>query len=141
MAAKKRPTKGARNSAAGRTRKGFTAEERAAMRNRVQELKAESSSEGKAEGESSVLEKIAAMAPHDRAMAERLHVLIKTNAPVLAPRLWYGMPAYAKGGDVREATSSASFRMRKNSRRVTRRSASATKLLSTKGRCGLWPSP
>ena len=100
MAAKKRPTKGTQNSAASGTSKGFTAEERAAMRNRVQELKGESRRAGKAEDESAVLEKIAAMAPHDRALAERLHALIKTNVPVLAPKLWYGMPAYAKDGDV-----------------------------------------
>src|SRR5919108_6375849 len=74
---------------------GFTAEERAAMRERSRELKA-----GKADGESDVLEKIAEMAEPDRAMAERLHALIKASAPGLSPRTWYGMPAYAKDGNV-----------------------------------------
>src|SRR4051812_16662169 len=72
--------------------KGFTAEEKAAMRERAKEAKA-------ATGEADVLEKIAEMAESDRAMAERLHELIKTTAPELAPKTWYGMPAYAKDGD------------------------------------------
>jgi uncharacterized protein YdhG (YjbR/CyaY superfamily) len=76
---------------------GFTAEERAAMRERAQELKAAA---GKADGESAVLEKIAEMPQPDRAMAERLHAIIKASAPVLAPRTWYGMPAYARDGKV-----------------------------------------
>jgi hypothetical protein len=71
--------------------KGFTDEERAAMKERVQELKAD-----KADGESSVLAKIAAMPEPDRTMAMRLHAIIKASAPGLSPRLWYGMPAYAK---------------------------------------------
>jgi uncharacterized protein YdhG (YjbR/CyaY superfamily) len=75
--------------------KGFTAEERAAMKERVQELKA-----GKADGESAVLAKIAAMPEPDRAMAKRLHAIIKASAPALAPKLWYGMPAYAKDDKV-----------------------------------------
>ena len=75
--------------------KGFTDEERAAMRDRVRELKGEES-----EGEASVLAKIAAMREPDRAMAKRLHATIKASAPTLAPRLWYGMPAYAKDGKV-----------------------------------------
>ena len=75
--------------------KGFTDEERAAMRERARELKA-----GKADGESDVLAKIAEMAEPDRAMAERLHALIKASAPALSPRTWYGMPAYAKDGKV-----------------------------------------
>jgi uncharacterized protein YdhG (YjbR/CyaY superfamily) len=74
---------------------GFTAEERAAMRERARELKA-----GKADGESEVLAKIAELPEPDRAMAERLHALIKSSAPDLSPRTWYGMPAYAKEGKV-----------------------------------------
>ena len=81
----------------GKASKGFTAEERAAMRERAKELKAASS---KADAESDVLAKIAEMQDSDRAMAERLHALIKANAPELSPRLWYGMPAYAKQGKV-----------------------------------------
>jgi uncharacterized protein YdhG (YjbR/CyaY superfamily) len=75
----------------------FSAEERAAMKERVQEQKAAAL---KADGESAVLEKIAEMPEPDRAMAERLHAVIKANAPALSPKLWYGMPAYAKDGNV-----------------------------------------
>jgi hypothetical protein len=75
--------------------KGFTAEERAAMKERSRELKA-----GKGDGESDVLAKIAEMPEPDRGIAERLHALIKGSAPELSPRTWYGMPAYAKGGMV-----------------------------------------
>ena len=78
--------------------KGFTAEERAAMKELIQERKRASS--GKADGESDVLAKIAAMPAADRAMAERLHAIIKANAPALSPRTWYGMPAYARDGNV-----------------------------------------
>jgi uncharacterized protein YdhG (YjbR/CyaY superfamily) len=77
--------------------KGFSAEERAAMRERAKELKA---SEDKADRERDVLAKIAEMPKPDRDMAKRLHAIIKANAPDLAPRTWYGMPAYAKGDDV-----------------------------------------
>ena len=77
----------------------FTDEERAAMRERAQELKARPGA-GKADGESDVLAKIAEMQEPDRAMAERLHAIIKASAPSLSPRLWYGMPAYAKDGKV-----------------------------------------
>jgi uncharacterized protein YdhG (YjbR/CyaY superfamily) len=87
----------AEKKAAKKSAKGFTAEEKAAMRERARELKAATS---KAEAESDVLAKIAEMPEPDRAMAERLHALIKDSAPDLAPRTWYGMPAYAKGGDV-----------------------------------------
>jgi uncharacterized protein YdhG (YjbR/CyaY superfamily) len=73
--------------------KGFTAEERAAMRERARELKAAA---GKADAEKDVLEKIAEMREPDRAMAERLHAIIKASAPTLSPKTWYGMPAYAK---------------------------------------------
>ena len=82
---------------------GFTAEERAAMKERAQELKA-SAGRGpradKAEGERAVLAKIAAMPEPDRGIGERLHAVIRANAPVLAPKLWYGMPAYARDGKV-----------------------------------------
>jgi uncharacterized protein YdhG (YjbR/CyaY superfamily) len=74
---------------------GFTAEERAALRERARELKA-----GKGDGESAVLAKIAEMPEPDRAVATRLHALVKASAPALEPRTWYGMPAYAKDGKV-----------------------------------------
>jgi uncharacterized protein YdhG (YjbR/CyaY superfamily) len=82
--------------------KGFTDEEKAAMRNRAQELKAEArANKDKAEGESAVLAAIAAMQEPDRAMAKRLHAIIKASAPALSPKTWYGMPAYAnKDGKV-----------------------------------------
>jgi uncharacterized protein YdhG (YjbR/CyaY superfamily) len=77
---------------------GFTAEERAAMRERAKELKAEAR---KADGERAVLAKIAEMRGSDRAMAERLHEIVKASAPALSPKTWYGMPAYAnKDGKV-----------------------------------------
>jgi uncharacterized protein YdhG (YjbR/CyaY superfamily) len=87
----------------GKASKGFTDEERAAMRERAQELKAgarRGSRAGEADGESDVLAKIAEMPEPDRAMAERLHAIIKASAPALSPRTWYGMPAYAKDGKV-----------------------------------------
>ncbi|HEX7605109.1 MAG TPA: DUF1801 domain-containing protein [Usitatibacter sp.] len=83
--------------------KGFTDEERAAMRERAQELKAPARRgprAGKANGESDVLAKIAEMPESDRAMAERLHAIVKASAPALSPRTWYGMPAYAQEGKV-----------------------------------------
>jgi uncharacterized protein YdhG (YjbR/CyaY superfamily) len=83
--------------------KGFTDEEPAAMRERGQELKAAARRgprAGKADGESAVLAKIAEMPEPDRVMAERLHAIIKASAPALSPRTWYGMPAYAKDGNV-----------------------------------------
>ena len=76
---------------------GFTAEEKAAMKERARELKAEKS---KADGESDVLAKIAEMPKADRAMATRIHKIVKASAPDLTPRTWYGMPAYAKDGKV-----------------------------------------
>jgi uncharacterized protein YdhG (YjbR/CyaY superfamily) len=81
---------------------GFTDEERAAMKERAQELKAarRGPRAGKADGESDVLAKIAEMPEADRAIAERLHALVKASAPALSPRTWYGMPAYAKDGKV-----------------------------------------
>jgi uncharacterized protein YdhG (YjbR/CyaY superfamily) len=81
--------------------KGFTDEERAAMKERAKEQKAEArANKKKAEGESDVLAKIAEMPEPDRAMAERLHEIVKANAPALSPKTWYGMPAYAKDGKV-----------------------------------------
>ena len=83
--------------------KGFTEEERVAMKERAQELKAEARRgprAKKADGEGDVLAKIAEMPEPDRAMAERLHAIIKASAPALSPRTWYGMPAYAKDGNV-----------------------------------------
>ena len=77
--------------------KGFTAEERAAMKDRVKEMKAGA---GETEGESAVLAKIAEMAEPDRTMGKRVHALIMSSAPGLSPRLWYGMPAYAKDDKV-----------------------------------------
>src|SRR5215217_2684013 len=81
--------------------KGFTAEEQAAMRERSKELKAEArASKNRAEGESDLLAKIAEMPEPDRAMAERIHAIVKASAPDLSPKTWYGMPAYAKDGKV-----------------------------------------
>ncbi len=80
---------------------GFTDEERAAMKERAKELKAEArANKNRAEGESDVLAKIAEMSEPDRAMATRIHEIIKASAPVLSPKTWYGMPAYAKDGKV-----------------------------------------
>jgi uncharacterized protein YdhG (YjbR/CyaY superfamily) len=89
--------KAADNAAKNATASGktFTDEERAAVRERSRELRA-----GKADGETAVLAAIAAMPGPDRALAERVHALIKASAPALAPRTWYGMPAYAKDGKV-----------------------------------------
>jgi uncharacterized protein YdhG (YjbR/CyaY superfamily) len=105
MAEQKTQTKQARKPAKS-TRgaaKGFTDEERAAMKERAQELKRAArrgTGAGKADGESDLLAKIGEMQDSDRAMAERLHAIIKASAPALAPRTWYGMPAYAKDGSV-----------------------------------------
>ena len=102
MPEKKPAKKHARKSstsatATGNTSKTFTDEERAAMREHVRELRAAG---GKAEEESAVLAKIAAMPTADRTMAERVHAIITASAPGLSPKLWYGMPAYAKDGNV-----------------------------------------
>src|SRR5262245_55448571 len=86
-------------TATGTKPTGLTEEERAAMRERLQEVRAEArrgSRSGAADGESDVLAKIAELPEADRAMAERLHAIIKANAPALSPKTWYGMPAYAK---------------------------------------------
>ena len=98
MSAKKATQKSAKSTtASGKKSKGFTDEERAAMKERAQELKAEAR---KADGESAVLAKIAEMQEADRSMAKRLHAIIKASAPALSPKTWYGMPAYAKDGKV-----------------------------------------
>jgi uncharacterized protein YdhG (YjbR/CyaY superfamily) len=100
--AKKRTQQSAKRTT-GKSSKGFTDEERAAMRERAQELKTEARRgrrAAKADGESDVLAKIAEMQGPDRAMAERLHAVVQSSAPVLSPRTWYGMPAYAKDGKV-----------------------------------------
>ncbi len=100
MAERKAVTKGTKKSAkstTGKALKGFTDEERLAIRERAGELKAAA---GKADAESAVLAKIATMPAPDRAMGKRLHAIIKASAPVLSPKLWYGMPAYAKDGKV-----------------------------------------
>ena len=96
MAESKSATKRATTKRTGST-KGFTAEERAAMKERAQELKAEAA---KADGESALLAKIAEMKGSDRTMAKRLHAIVKASAPSLSPKTWYGMPAYAKDGKV-----------------------------------------
>src|SRR5947207_6558551 len=106
MAERKPAKKATQKSAKGTTginkrSKGFTDEERAAMKARAHELKAEArANKNKADGESDVLAKIAAMQGPDRAMAKRLHAIIKASAPALSPKTWYGMPAYAKDGKV-----------------------------------------
>src|SRR5579871_3396974 len=90
-------------TAIDKTSKGFTDEERAAMKERAQELKAEARRgprTDKADGESEVLAKIAEMPEPDRAIGERLHAIIKASAPMLSPKLWYGMPAYARDGKI-----------------------------------------
>ena len=101
---KKRTQKSAKSTtASGKTSKGFTNEERSAMKERAQEMKAEARRgprADKADGENAVLAKIAEMPEPDRAMAKRLHAIIKASAPALSPKTWYGMPAYAKDGKV-----------------------------------------
>jgi uncharacterized protein YdhG (YjbR/CyaY superfamily) len=105
--AKRKPAKKGTQRSAGRTTgkasRGFTDEERAAMKERVQELKA-AARRGprghKADGDSDVLAKIADMPEPDRAIADRIHVIVRASAPALSPRTWYGMPAYAKNGNV-----------------------------------------
>jgi hypothetical protein len=103
MAEKKGTQKSAKSTKAiGKTSKGFTDEERAAMREHAREVKREGrrGSADEADGENEVLAQIAAMPEPDRALGERLHAIIKANAPTLSPRTWYGMPAYAKDGKV-----------------------------------------
>ncbi len=93
--AEKSPKSAKSTTATSKKSKGFTDEERAAMKEHIQEQKA-----GKADGESAVLAKIATMSEPDRAMAKRLHEIIMKSAPALSPRTWYGMPAYARDGNV-----------------------------------------
>jgi uncharacterized protein YdhG (YjbR/CyaY superfamily) len=104
MSLKKGTRKSTRSTTTiGKKYKGFSDEERAAMKERAQELKAEARRgprADKADGESDVLAKIAAMQEPDRTMAKRLHAIIKASAPALSPKTWYGMPAYAKDGKV-----------------------------------------
>jgi uncharacterized protein YdhG (YjbR/CyaY superfamily) len=108
MAERKPAMKGTKKSAtsatkkAGEASKAFTDEERAAMKERAQELKADAGRgpRAKKDGEGDVLAKIAAMPEPDRTMAKRLHAIVKASAPALSPRTWYGMPAYAKDGKV-----------------------------------------
>ena len=118
-------------TATGTKFEGFTDEERGAMKDRAQELKAAARRgprAGKADGESEVLAKIAEMPGQDRALAERIHAIVKASAPALSPRTWYGMPAYIKDGNVVCFFQS------------TRRSASATRRTSTTAPCGRPPS-
>ena len=107
--AERKPTKRATQKSVkgktvtGKVQKGFTDEERAAMKARVQEVKGAARrgpGADKADGESAVLAKIAEMPERDRSIAKRLHEVITANAPVLSPKTWYGMPAYAKDGNV-----------------------------------------
>jgi uncharacterized protein YdhG (YjbR/CyaY superfamily) len=101
--ARAKGTKKPAKSNTGKASNGFTDEERAAMRERAQELKAAARPDPSAEkavGESAVLAKIAGMPEADRALAERLHAIIRASAPALTPKLWYGMPAYARDGKV-----------------------------------------
>jgi uncharacterized protein YdhG (YjbR/CyaY superfamily) len=106
MSPKKDTQKSAKSTTAiNKKSKGFTGEERAAMKERAQELKAEArrgprAKKDKEDGESEVLAKVAEMPEPDRAMAKRLHAIIKASAPALSPKTWYGMPAYAKDGKV-----------------------------------------
>lgn len=98
MSARKSTPKTTKSTtAASKKAQGFTAEERAAMKERARELKAEAE---KADGESAVLAKIAEMPEPERTLATRLHALIKASAPGLAPKTWYGMPAYAREGKI-----------------------------------------
>ncbi len=102
MSARKTTQKSAkRTTASDRKSGGFTDEERAAMKERARELKAEArANKNRAEGERDLLAAIAAMKEPDRAMAQRLHAIVEATAPTLWPKTWYGMPAYAKDGKV-----------------------------------------
>jgi uncharacterized protein YdhG (YjbR/CyaY superfamily) len=95
MATQKKAAK--RSTAQGKASSGFTAEERAAMRERARELKTEAN---RADAEAALLAKIAEMPEHDRSMAERLHAAVTAAAPALSPKTWYGMPAYARDGKI-----------------------------------------
>jgi hypothetical protein len=131
------PRKAAETSVRRTTGKGsqlLTAEERAAMRETLNERRRARS--GEADGESDVLAKIAEMPEPDRVMAERLHAIIKASAPTLTPRTWYGMPAYAKDGYV-----VCFFQSGQSSSRDTRRSASNRPQTSTRVIFGQPPLP
>ena len=108
---KKSTRQSAKKTTASKKSKGFTAEERAAMKERAKELRAEAD---KADGEKDVLAKIAEMPAPDRAMAKRIHAIVKANAPDLSPKTWYGMPAYAneQGKVVCFFTAAAKFKSR-----------------------------
>jgi uncharacterized protein YdhG (YjbR/CyaY superfamily) len=132
MSAEKAPQQSARGD---KTSQGFTDEERAAMKERAREVKAEArASKNRAEGERDLLAKIAEMPGADRALAERVHAIVSASAPDLMPKTWYGMPAYARDGKV------VSFRARTSSTRGMRPSASATRRTSTRAPCGRPPS-
>jgi uncharacterized protein YdhG (YjbR/CyaY superfamily) len=100
MSAQKATQKSAKRTGASKKSTGLTEDERAAMKERLRELKAEGRRGSKADGESDLLAKIAEMPGPDRAKAERVHEIIKASAPDLSPKTWYGMPAYAKDGKV-----------------------------------------
>jgi uncharacterized protein YdhG (YjbR/CyaY superfamily) len=101
MSTKKTTQRSAKSTTADKKSKGFTAEERAAMKERAQELKAEARADrDRAAGERDLLAKVAEMPEPDRAMGERLHAIVTNSAPALSPKTWYGMPAYAKDGKV-----------------------------------------
>ena len=112
---------------------GFSAQERAAMKKRAAELRAEGKKGAKkADGLQAVLDSIAEMAPQDRALAERVHVTVTATAPQLSPKTWYGMPAYR----TRTARSSCSSRTRASSTTATRPWDSRTRPTSTTATCG-----
>jgi uncharacterized protein YdhG (YjbR/CyaY superfamily) len=98
--AAKSPKSGKNNTATGKTFKGFSDEERVAMRERIQELKDEMTGRMEKEGERIVLTRIDGMPEPDRTIGRRIHSIIRAGAPTLLPRLWYGMPAYAKEGNI-----------------------------------------
>jgi hypothetical protein len=122
------------NTGTSNTKKstGFTDKEKAAVRARALELKAEArASKDREEGEKAVLAAIAAMKEPDRSMAKRLHAIIKASAPTLMPKTWYGFPAYAKDGKI-----VCFFQYRRSSTRGTQSSASTMRRTSTKAPCG-----
>ena len=123
-----------KSTAANKEAKGFSDAERAAMKERAKELKAEArANKNKAEGESAALAAIAEMPEPDRALAERLHAIVKESAPDLAPKTWYGMPAYARDGKV------VCFFTPASKFGATRRSASTTMRTSMRAPCGRPP--
>jgi hypothetical protein len=140
MAERKPGTKATQKSAKsttaiGKTSKGFTDEERGAIKDRVQEVKAAARRADEADLESAVLAKIAELPGPDRAIGERLHAIIKASAPALSPRLWYGMPAYARDGKV-----VCHFQSAQNFHTRYATLASAMRRTSTKAPCGRSPS-